>query len=209
MFVTFEGPEGSGKSTLIRCLAPRLEGTGRSVLSTKEPGAGTLGGGIRSLLLEGHDVDPKAELFLFLADRSQHVATVLRPALAAGQVVLCDRHKDSTIVYQGYGRGLDLDRLREWNRFATEGLEPDLTILLDLSPERGLERLETGDRRATRDRLDREPLAFHDRVRRGFLEEASREPERWRIVDADREPDQVLEDVWGLLEPRLGAHSAS
>ncbi|MCX7799082.1 MAG: dTMP kinase [Fimbriimonadales bacterium] len=196
MFISFEGPEGAGKTTLIGALDERLRALGRATLVTREPGA-AMGGQIRRLLLEGAGMDPKTELFLFLADRAEHAAKVLRPALAEGRVVLCDRHADSTVVYQGYGRGLDLDQLRRWNAFATAGLKPDLTVLLDLPPEIGLARLQS------RDRLDREPLEFHRAVRRGFLEEARLEPDRWVVLDATLPKERVLECAWQPILDRL------
>lgn len=189
MFVSFEGPEGAGKTTLIGGLADLLRSRGVEVLVTREPGSGQVGSSIRDILLHGGELDPKAELFLFLADRAQHVSSLIRPALAKGAWVLCDRHADSTVVYQGYGRGLDLGLLREWNRFATGGLKPDKTILLDVDPSVGLARI------VAKDRLDSEPIEFHEKIRQGFLAEARLEPERWVVVDAGRDPKDVLQDV--------------
>jgi dTMP kinase len=196
MFVTFEGPEGGGKSTLIRSLAENLRGEGLEVVVTREPGAGKVGVSIREILLHGEDLDPKAELFLFLADRAQHVASVIGPALQRKAWVLCDRHADSTIVYQGYGRGLDLNQLRAWNRFATGGLQPDITFLLDIDPAVGLARI------ASKDRLDSEPIDFHVRIREGFLAEAKRESERWEILDAAEDPSAVLDQAQHVLRAR-------
>lgn len=185
-FVTIEGPEGAGKSTLLRALAEYFRGQGQDVVETREPGAGEFGATIRRLLLDGEAIDPRAELFLFLADRAHHVASVVRPALARGALVLCDRHADSTVVYQGYGRGLDVARLREWNRFATQNLMPDRTLLLDLPVEIGLARL------PTKNRLDAEDVAFHRRVRDGFRAEALLDPNRWRVLDATHSPNEVF-----------------
>lgn len=199
MFITLEGPEGSGKTTLAAGLRARLTATGYDVLVTREPGAGEVGSAIRQILLHGEQLDPKSELMLFLADRAQHVATMVRPHLEKGFVVICDRYADSTVVYQGYARGLDIEWLRQLNGFATGGLVPDLTILLDLPPEAGLERV------AHKDRLDSEPLAFHQRVRDGFLSEAKLAHGRWLVVDATRGPDDVLAHVMGALSPRLPA----
>lgn len=182
MFVTFEGPEGSGKSTAIRTLQQRLPGT---VLVTREPGAGAVGGQIRKILLEGEHLIDRCELFLFLADRSQHIEAIVKPALARKEIVLCDRHADSTVVYQGYGRGLDLEHLRSLNRFATGGLKPDLTLLFDIDPEIGLARVQD------KDRLDSESIDFHRRVRNGFLAEAALEPARWVKLDANLSPQEV------------------
>lgn len=197
VFVTLEGPEGAGKSSVLREIASRLESEGRSVLATREPGSGEVGTAIRKVLLEGGTLDPKCELFLFLADRAQHVAAVVRPALAQGKIVLCDRHADSTVVYQGVGRGLDPQLLRDWNRFATDGLRPDATILLDVDPEIGLSRVTEANR------LDREPLEFHQRIRAAFLDEARREPERWIVVDASQPLDAVVSQAWSALSRRL------
>jgi dTMP kinase len=197
VFVTLEGPEGSGKSTVCRLLVQELEAEGRAALLTREPGDGEFGSAVRSLLLEGGGLDPKAELFLFLADRAQHVSQTVHPALAEGRVVVCDRYADSTLVYQGYGRGLPLDTLRAMNRFCTGGLEPGLTLLLDVPPEVGLGRL------ATKDRLDHEPMEFHHKVRDGFLAEAAADPRRWRVLDASRALDAVFHDAWAALQERL------
>lgn len=198
MFVTFEGPEGSGKSTCLLAVAERLRDAGYSVVLTREPGTGILGGKIRELLLGGTQMPPESELFLFLADRSAHVRDILKPALAGGRIVLCDRYADSTVVYQCHARGLDEAFVREANRFATDGLAPDLTLLLDLPPEIGLARLSSPDR------LDREPLEFHQRVRAGFLSEAAREPGRWRVLDATQPPERVAEQAWAEIRARLG-----
>jgi len=197
LFVTFEGPEGGGKSTVLRTLAAELEAKGVPCLSTREPGAGPIGERIRSLLLDGLDLPAMTELFLFLADRAQNVETQIKPALAEGKVVLCDRYADSTLVYQGYGRGLDLEQLKRWNHEATGGLQPELTLLLDVPAEAGLRRQTKGDR------LDREPIAFHDRVRNGFLTEAHRDPGRWFIVDATQPLQEVVSSCRIALGERL------
>jgi len=197
MFVTLEGPEGAGKSTVQGLLAARLREQGRDVLTTREPGAGEVGKAVREVLLHGGDLEPLTELFLFLADRAEHVAKTIRPALAKGTIVLCDRHADSTVVYQGYGRGLDVEKLRDLNAMATQGLRPDVTLLLDIDPVLGLQRT------LNKDRLDSEPIEFHHRVRHGFLSEAKREPDRWRVVDASRSPEEVVSDCWAHLAPKL------
>lgn len=188
VFITFEGPEGAGKSTAIRSVAEALSADGWSVTVTREPGSGDIGARIRAILLDpNHEpLHPLAELFLFLADRAQHLATVIEPALAKEHVVLCDRYGDSTIVYQGYARGLNLDMLRDTNRVATGGRSPDLTLLFDLPAAVGLARLQDHDR------LDAQPLSFHESVRAGFLAEAERDPRRWRILDASLPHDVVL-----------------
>ena len=187
MFVTFEGPEGAGKSTALRAVATGLRERGRKVLETREPGSGEVGKAIREILLHGGDLEPRAELLLFLADRAQHVARVVRPALARGEIVLCDRHADSTFVYQGVARGLEPGFVRAGNAFATGGLVPDLTVLFDLPAEIGLARLQNPDR------MDALPLEFHRRVRQGFLDLAAAEPGRFRVVDATRDPKEVAD----------------
>ncbi len=193
MFVTFEGPEGAGKSTLVRAIATRLEKLGCDVVCTREPGEGDLGKKVRDLLLHGGDLCPQTELFLFLSDRSNHVDRFIRPALAIGKTVLCDRYADSTWVYQSYARGLDPEFVHAANEFATGGLTPNLTILLDLPPEIGLARLKT------QDRLDAEPLSFHQKVREGFLYLASVNRERFKLVDASQDAAAVEELAFNLI----------
>lgn len=197
MFITFEGPEGAGKSTAIAAIGQRLRDIGRGVLTTREPGAGEFGEHLRDILLEGSNVPPKAELLLFLADRANHVTTIIRPAIDRGDVVLCDRFADSTLVYQGFARGLDQGFIRAANEFATGGLVPDLTILFDVEPEIGLARLQT------RDRFHEEPLDFHRRIRVGFLREAHAEPRRWIVLDASRPREVVIEDAVHIVMDRV------
>lgn len=197
VFATFEGPEGAGKSTAIRSVAAHLEALGRDVVVTREPGGGSIGPAVRAILLDGEALRAETETFLFLADRAQHAAEVLTPSLAAGKIVLCDRFADSTVVYQGHARGLDVERLREWNAWATGGLVPDVTLLFDLDPEVGLARLDH------RDRLDAEPLAFHRRVREGFLAEAARDPARWVVLDASAEHASVANAAIAAIVDRL------
>lgn len=204
MFVTFEGPEGAGKSTALKTIASKLTNLGHSVLTTREPGGGALGKRIRQMLLEEDAVSPETELLLFLADRANHVETIILPALQEGKIVLCDRHADSTIVYQGYGRGLDLEFLRQGNKFATKNLVPDLTLLFDLNPEIGLERLNpTAEGQRDVNRLDREPLEFHKKVRAGFLEIAKLEPQRFHILNAEKAPSDLAEDAFSEILSRL------
>jgi len=201
MFITFEGIEGAGKSTQIRLLAERLRAAGREVLTTREPGDGPLGGELRRLVLsppDGTDIDERTELLIMLADRAQHVAAVIRPALAGGAVVVCDRYADSSVAYQGYARGVDRAFIASANRFATGDLTPDVTVLLDVAPEIGL------GRQTERNRMEGEALVFHNKVRQGFLELASGEPERFVVVDASQAPEIVHSAIWTLLAPRLG-----
>lgn len=203
MFVTLEGPEGAGKSTQLPQLAKWLEVAGHTVVTTKNPGGTPIGGQIREILLKpaNRELNPVAELLLYAADRAQHVETLVRPALAQGSLVLCDRYTDSTLAYQGYGRGLDRDLITHLNTLATGGLRPDLTLLLDLPPEEGLARV-----RATRlvDRLEVEALAFHQRLREGYLELAAAEPARFVVVDASRPPERVQRELREALAERLG-----
>lgn len=200
LFVTFEGPEGAGKTTLIRALEARVREAGMTPVVTREPGAGEFGKVVRSLLLEGGEIAHAAELFLFLADRAQHVETLIKPALEEGKVVLCDRHADSTYVYQAVARGLDPNFVRQANTFATGGLKPDLTFLLDLPAEAGLARL--SNREGGQDRLDRAPLEFHQKVRQGFLDLAAEEPGRIILLDATQDPKNVESAAFATLSER-------
>jgi dTMP kinase len=171
-FITFEGPEGSGKSTHIKLLKAYLEERGIEVVLTREPGGTPLGEEIRKLLQHDHTEPPvpSAEVLLFLASRAQHVERLIRPALQQGKWVLCDRFADSTFAYQGYGRGFDMESLRAVNAFAVSGLSPDLTVLLDVTPQTSRERLAArqASTATTPDRIEREAAAFHERVRNGF-----------------------------------------
>lgn len=185
MFVTFEGPEGAGKSTALAAVATALQDKGYAVTTTREPGAGPLGQEIRAMVLHGHEINPRTELLLFLADRANHVDTVIKPALERGEIVLCDRFADSSLVYQAYARGLSEAFVRAGNEFATAGLKPSLTLLFDLDPEVGLARLQS------KDRLDAQPIEFHRAVREGFLREAKAEPGRWVRVDAHRSAEET------------------
>ncbi len=208
MFITFEGIEGSGKSTAIAGVAEELERRGVRVLLTQEPGGCALGRTLRALLLDRKSViAARAELFLFLADRAQHVAEVVRPALAEGRAVLCDRYADSTLAYQGYARGLDPASLGMLSREAAGGLEPDMTLLLDLPVEEGLERARRRNERlgtaVSEGRFDAESLAFHARVRSGFLAIAGGEPGRVKIVDASMPAAAVQAQCLGHLETLL------
>lgn len=205
VFVTFEGIEGSGKTTQVTRLADRLLAAGEDVLVTREPGGSPLGRRLRALLLEdrGRPIDPLAELHLYVADRIQHVRDVVEPALAQGRVVLCDRFADATAAYQGYGRGLGAGLVASMHRHAPLDLRPDRTILFDLDAETGLERarsrnLELGTQ-ASEGRFESERIEFHRRVRDGYLALASAEPFRWRIVAAEQDLDAVEARVADLL----------
>lgn len=201
LFVTLEGGEGSGKSTQIQRLAGRLRALGIEPVLAREPGGTPLAEGVRALLLDAERrPGALAEVFLLEAARAQLVSTVLRPALEAGRVVVCDRYDDSTLAYQGGGRGLDDAMLRTLNRAATGGLRPDLTLLLDAPHELGLERR---SRQGSMNRLDREPADFHGRVRQRYLELAAAEPGRFVVVDATQPEDRIETAIWAELEPRL------
>lgn len=197
MFVTFEGPDGAGKTTAIGIVAEALRAEGVRVRVTRQPGDCSIGPAVRQILLGGGAIEPLAELFLFLADRAQHVAEVVRPALAGGELVLCDRYADSTVVYQGYARGLDVDALREMNALATGRLIPDLTLLLAV--DSGVAR----QRESDRDRLDLEPIEFHRRVLNGFLSEAQREPWRWHVVDASQSKEAIVQACLAAIRQRM------
>ena len=196
-FITFEGGEGSGKSTQVARLARRLKTSGLPVLVVREPGGTRVGEGVRALLLdpEHSGLDATAELLLYEASRAQLVADVIEPALEAGEIVICDRFYDSTTAYQGFARGLSLDRIRELNEIASLGIVPDRTVVLDIDPALGIQR---ATRQGT-DRLEAESLAFHEAVRRGFLAIAAEEPGRVRVVDANCSPDQVAQRVSAAL----------
>jgi dTMP kinase len=198
--ITLEGPEGAGKTVLGQRLTTELERRGHSVVLTREPGGTRLGEQLRLLLLEDAGrIDPRADAFLFNAARAQLVAEVLRPALAAGQVVVCARFADSTLAYQGYGEGLPIGELHRLAEVATSGLVPDRTILLDLDPELGLRRKAGDEQTRFEASFD---LDFHRRVRAGFLDLAAQDPERFRVVDASRDVDAVFAEV---LEATLEA----
>jgi dTMP kinase len=208
MFISFEGVEGSGKSTALGRLCAALDNRGVSCLRTREPGGSELGKSLRALLLDARQqVAPEAELFLYLADRAQHVRQVIRPNLEQGRLVLSDRYADSTIVYQGYGRGLPVERLFELNQLAVGGLWPDLTLLFDLDPHVGLARARARNAdhgtQVSEGRFEAEALAFHQRVRKGYLAWAGRFPERFRIIDAGRFPEEVYAQVENALEAHI------
>mgnify|MGYP002779002433 CR=1 FL=1 len=201
LFVVLEGPEGAGKSTQVRHLAARSREAGLEPLVTKEPGGTPVGERVRhTLLLEPElAIAPLTEFLLYSASRAEHVAQVIRPALAAGRTVVCDRFYGSSVAYQGYGRGLDLEFIAALNARVAAGLQPDLVLLLDLPPAAGLARIA---RRGTRDRLERADLEFHERVRRGFLAQA-RADERWRVLDAETDETELAEAVWRAFAERL------
>ena len=203
MFISFEGPDGSGKSTQIKLLAEHLAGLGHNVLLTREPGGAEISEQIRNILhdLRNKAMQPRAEILLYSAARAQLVGEKIRPHLAAGGIVLSDRYADSTLAYQGYGRGLDLETLRPITAFATDGLKPDLSLLFDLEAETGLKRRQTsGDEW---NRMDDLTLAFHQRVREGYLTLARAEPARWVVLDATQTVETLQAEVRQVVEQRL------
>ncbi len=210
MFITFEGPEGSGKTSQIIPLANTLRQKGYKVFTTREPGGTLIGDQVRSILLtrmENKGMNPRAEILLFCASRAQLVEEVIRPHLAQGEIVLCDRYADSTLAYQGYGHGLDMDFLRRLLNFATGGLKPDLTLLMDIDPEVGLRRrMNSG---GEWNRLDAYELAFHKRVRLGYLQMAEEDPQHWQVVDAAQPPEIVQEALLKVVLPQVKRFSQS
>ena len=211
LFITFEGGEGCGKSTQARILWKRLCAQGLPAILLYEPGGTALGDRIKRLVKRRniYPLSPQAELFLFVASRAQLVAEAILPALQEGKIVICDRFAYSTLVYQGYGRGLDLPATAAMNKLATQGLKPDLAILLDISPEQGLSRKQN-----SKDRFELEDLSFHQRVREGYLKTVDSEPDRWLLIDATLPRTTVSQIIWrkvGQLyqqasEPATGTH---
>lgn len=208
MFITFEGPDGSGKTTQIAPLVAHLRERGFTVFQTREPGGTSIGDQIRTVL---HDVDntamhPHTEILLYAASRAQLVHEEIRPRLARGEIVVCDRYADSTLAYQGYGHGLDLPTLRTILAFATGGLQPDLTLYLDITAEEGLKRrqhaAEDGDEW---NRMDAQSLAFHQRVREGYLALIQETPARWERIDAGTTREAIQAQIRAIVDQRLTA----
>lgn len=201
-FIAFEGGEGAGKSTQVKALAARLTAAGREVVLTREPGGTTIGAAIRALLLDpaSHDMAPMTEALLYAADRAQHVALLIEPALRRRAVVVSDRYLDSSLAYQGAARPLDSVDVETINEIATRGLMPDLTVLLDIDPVVGLERS------GRTDRLEAEPLAFHQAVRAGFLARAADDPDRYLVVVADQNPGLIAEQVAAAVDAAIEAN---
>ena len=208
-FITFEGCDGTGKSTQIKLLEGHLSAQGKSCVLTREPGGTNLGRHIRQVLLEvgKQSIGSPTELFLYLADRAQHVQEIIIPALGRGKVVLCDRHTDSTLAYQGYGRGIDLELLRRLNNMASYGLRPDLTFLLDCPVHIGLSRTAERNSRTSgtniEDRFEKEKLEFHETVRQGFLELARAEPGRISVIDASGTIHEAFEAIRTIVDDQM------
>lgn len=212
LFITFEGGEGSGKSTQARLLAARLQGLGIPVVHTREPGGTSIAESVRRVLLHPKSrIAPMTELLLYEAARAQHLAEVVVPALLAGRVVICERYTDATEAYQGYGRGLPLGEIASLNKIATQGLTPSLTFLLDVPVGRGLSAARGLSKRLSRrtaktsggDRMEREPALFHQRVRRGYLALARREPRRFRVIPWGGSVAEVSGRIWAHVDRRL------
>lgn len=196
MFITFEGADGCGKTTQMKLLAEYLEKKGIDVVLTREPGAKGLGEKVREILLnyEG-PVSDRCESFLFLADRAQNIDIIVNPAVEEGKVVLCDRHIDSTVAYQGYGRGLDIERINMLNNIATNGRKPDLTFVFDIDVETSMARVGK-----EKDRMESAGKDFHNRVRQGYLELAKQEPQRIKIIDAAKSIEEIHAEVIKIFE---------
>ena len=196
LFITFEGADGCGKTTQIKLLDEYLRNKGYKTLLTREPGSKGLGVKLREILLNyDGEVSPTCESFLFLADRAQHVDCIIKPALQDGVIVLCDRHTDSTVAYQGYGRGLDLDQINRLNNIATSGLKPDLTVVLDVDVETSQARVGK-----EKDRMESAGIEFFERVRKGFLEIAKQEPQRVKVINSTQSIESIHKQVVELVQ---------
>jgi dTMP kinase len=209
MFITLEGIEGSGKTTQLQHLGTYLETRGHRCVMTCEPGGTGIGKKIRSILLDpaSSELVPTAELLLYMADRAQHIESLIKPSLAEGKMVLCDRYFDATVVYQGFARGLDTGFIRDLHRLIFEDLKPDVTFLLDLAPRIGLARawgqLDNGLRSDTESRFEKERMDFHEKVRAGYLQLAGQQRERIRIIDGCRDEEHVARDIRDALSAYL------
>ena len=209
MFISLEGIEGCGKTTQLEYLSAFLAEKGRPYVVTREPGGTAIGKKVRSILLDpaSKELVPAAELLLYMADRAQHIHSLIKPSLAEGNIVLCDRYFDATVVYQGYARGLDIGFIRDLHRIVLKDLKPDITLLLDLSPRIGLARawqeLDSGNRSDAESRFEEEAISFHEKVRAGYLELARLEPGRFKIIDASRPIDAVQVAIRNVLAAAL------
>lgn len=204
IFITFEGGEGSGKSSALRLINERLIQSGAETVLTREPGGTPISEEIRNIILDrkNTDMDPRTEALLYAASRRQHLAQKIWPALKEGKIVLCDRYLDSSLAYQGGARGIALEDVLNINMFATEGTFPDLTLLFDIEPEKGLARIAANQNREV-NRLDLEKLDFHHRVRDAFLNLAKKYADRYVIIDASQPLDKVVDDAYAIIQERL------
>ncbi len=199
LFITFEGADGCGKTTQINLLKDYLENKGYSVLLTREPGGKGLGEKIREILLNYDSVvADRCESFLFLADRAQNIEVIIKPAIEKGQIVLCDRHTDSSVAYQGYGRGLDIEQIKTLNNLATGGMQPDLTLVFDIDVETSMKRVGN-----EKDRMESSGKEFFNRVRNGYLELAKNEPNRMKVVDSTVSIDEIHQEVIKIIKQYL------
>lgn len=195
LFITFEGPDGCGKTTQMKLLAEYFKKKGKEVVLTREPGGKGLGEKVREILLNyDGEVSDRCESFLFLADRAQNIDIIVNPAVKEGKIVLCDRHIDSTVAYQGYGRGLNIDRINILNNLATNGKKPDLTLVFDVDVETSMKRVGK-----EKDRMESAGIDFHNRVRKGYLELAKQEPKRIKVLDATKSIEEIHKDVINIL----------
>jgi len=196
LFITFEGPDGCGKTTQMKLLAEYFTKNGKEVVLTREPGGKGLGEKVREILLNyDGEVSDRCESFLFLADRAQNIDIIVNPAVKAGKIVLCDRHIDSTVAYQGYGRGLDIERINMLNNLATNGKKPDLTFVFDVDVETSMKRVGK-----EKDRMESAGVEFHNRVRQGYLELAKQEPQRIKVIDATKSIEEIHDEVINILK---------
>lgn len=196
LFITFEGPDGCGKTTQMNLLAQYFEKKGKKVVLTREPGGKGLGEKVREILLNyDGEVSDRCESFLFLADRAQNIDIIVKPAVKQGEIVLCDRHIDSTVAYQGYGRGLDINEINMLNNLATGGKKPDLTLIFDVDVETSMKRVGK-----EKDRMESAGIEFHNRVRNGYLELATQEPDRIKVLDATKTIEEIHEKVIEIIE---------
>ncbi len=196
LFITFEGVDGCGKTTQINLLKDYYEKQGRTVLLTREPGAKGLGVKLREILLNyDGEVSPNCESFLFLADRAQHIDTIIKPAVERGEIVLCDRHTDSTVAYQGYGRGVDLDRINMLNNIATSGMKPDLTLIFDIDTDTSMARVGK-----EKDRMESAGIEFFKKVRNGYLDIAKNEPQRVKLLDGNKSIEEIHNQVLDIIK---------
>jgi len=209
MFISFEGIEGSGKTTQLEYVCQLLEKNGKKCVITREPGGTKIGEKIRSILLDrdSKNIDPVTELLLYVADRVQHIKEVIKPGVAGGRIILCDRYFDATMVYQGYARGIEKHMLKELHRLTCGNLMPDITFLLDLPPEIGLNRawmqINRGERAGNETRFEEEKLSFHQKVRSGYLDLAEVYPSRFHVIDAEKEVEKVRDEILQGLSLKL------